>query len=96
MLKHIVMWKIKEENKNESVLKIKADLEALKGKVLEIVDIEVGIDMNVIENNYDVILVSTFKSQEDLDAYQVHPMHIAAAKFIKSVAVSRVAVDYLI
>lgn len=96
MLKHIVMWKIKEENKSQSALRIKADLEALKGMISEIVDIEVGVDMDVIENNYDVILVSTFKSQEDLDAYQVHPMHVEAAKFIKSVATSRVAVDYLV
>ena len=96
MLKHIVMWKIKEENKKESAMKIKTDLEALKGKISEIVDIEVGIDVDVIENNYDVILVSTFKSEEDLNAYQVHPMHIEVAKFVKSVALSRVAVDYLV
>ena len=96
MLKHIVMWKIKEENKKESAMKIKTDLEALKGKISEIVDIEVGIDVDVIENNYDVILVSTFKSEEDLNAYQVHPMHVEAAKFVKSVALSRVAVDYLV
>lgn len=96
MLKHIVMWKIKEENKKESAMKIKTDLEGLKGKISEIVDIEVGIDVDSIENNYDVILVSTFKSEEDLNAYQVHPMHVEVAKFVKSVALSRVAVDYLV
>ena len=96
MIKHIVMWKIKEENKEASALKIKTDLEALKSEIKEIADIEVGIDMNEIEANYDVILVSTFKTQADLDAYQVHPMHKAAAVFIKSVATSRVAVDYLV
>ena len=90
------MWKIKEENKKESAMKIKTDLEDLKGKIAEIVDIEVGIDIDAIEKNYDVILVSTFKSEEDLNAYQVHPMHVEAAKFVKSVAISRVAVDYLI
>ena len=96
MLKHIVMWKIKEENKKESAMKIKTDLEDLKGKIAEIVDIEVGIDIDAIEKNYDVILVSTFKSEEDLKAYQVHPMHVEVAKFVKSVALSRVAVDYLV
>lgn len=96
MLKHIVMWKIKEENKKESAMKIKTDLEDLKGKIAEIVDIEVGIDIEAIEKNYDVILVSTFKSEEDLKAYQVHPMHVEVAKFVKSVALSRVAVDYLV
>jgi division protein CdvB (Snf7/Vps24/ESCRT-III family) len=90
------MWKIKEENKEASALKIKTDLEALKSEIKEIADIEVGIDINEIEANYDVILVSTFKTQADLDAYQVHPMHKAVAVFIKSVATSRVAVDYLV
>ncbi|WP_066871999.1 Dabb family protein [Clostridium mediterraneense] len=94
MIKHIVMWKLKDENKEENALKIKKDLEALKSEISEIKEIEVGIDVNKSEAAYDVVLYSTFDSQEDLDNYQVHPKHKEAGVFIRQVVSSRVVVDY--
>lgn len=94
MIKHIVMWKLKDENKEENALKIKNDLEALKSEISEIKEIEVGIDVNKSEAAYDVVLYSTFDSQEDLDNYQVHPKHKEAGVFIRQVVSSRVVVDY--
>ncbi len=94
MIKHIVMWKLKDENKEENALKIKKDLEALKLEISEIKEIEVGIDVNKSEAAYDVVLYSTFDSQEDLDNYQVHPKHKEAGVFIRQVVSSRVVVDY--
>lgn len=94
MIKHIVMWKLKDENKGENALKIKKDLEALKSEISEIKEIEVGIDVNKSEAAYDVVLYSTFDSQEDLDNYQVHPKHKEAGVFIRQVVSSRVVVDY--
>ena len=74
MIKHIVMWKLKDEaegnSKDENAKIIKNSLEDLKGKINEIVDIEVGIDVNKSEQAYDVVLYSTFNSLEDLDSYQ--------------------------
>ena len=50
MIKHIVMWKLKDEaegnSKDENAKIIKNSLEDLKGKINEIVDIEVVIDVN--------------------------------------------------
>lgn len=94
MIKHIVMWKLKDENKEENALKIKNDLEALKSEISEIKEIEVGIDVNKSEAAYDIVLYSTFDSQEDLDNYQVHPKHKEAGVFIRQVVSSRVVVDY--
>lgn len=94
MIKHIVIWKLKEENKEANALKIKNDLEALKSKISELVDIEVGIDFNKTDAAYDVALYSTFKTKEDLDAYQVHRDHQAIVGFVRSVVESRVVVDY--
>ena len=60
MIKHIVMWKLKDEaegnSKDENAKIIKNSLEDLKGKINEIVDIEVGIDVNKSEQAYDVVL----------------------------------------
>lgn len=94
MIKHIVMWKLKEENKESNALKIKKDLENLKDQIKEIKAIEVGIDINKSDAVYDVVLYSTFNNQEDLNAYQIHPKHKAAGVFVKEVTVNRVVVDY--
>lgn len=94
MIKHIVMWKLKDENKEKNALKIKKDLEALKSEISQIKEIEVGIDVNKSDAAYDVVLYSTFDSQEDLDSYQVHPKHKEAGVFIRQVVSSRVVVDY--
>ncbi|EIW6614184.1 Dabb family protein [Clostridium perfringens] len=98
MIKHIVMWKLKDEaegnSKAENAKIIKNSLENLKGKINEIVNIEVGIDVNKSEQAYDVVLYSIFNSLEDLDSYQKNPDHVKAGSFVKKVASSRVVVDY--
>ena len=94
MIKHIVMWTVKEENRIENMQKMKRDLEALKLEIKEIVEIEVGIDINRSGAAYDLVLYSTFKSLEDLNAYQVHPKHQAVAKNAKNFVTNRTVVDY--
>ena len=77
MVKHIVMWKLKEEaegkTKKENAEIIKSSLEGLKNKISEIVEIEVGINWNDSDAAYDVVLYSVFNTREDLDSYQVNP-----------------------
>lgn len=94
MIKHIVMWKLKDENKTENALKIKTDLEALKNKIDVIVNIEVGINIEKSDAAYDIVLVSEFASQAELDEYQINPDHKAVSGFVRSVVVDRVVVDY--
>ncbi|MBA2861905.1 Dabb family protein [Methanococcus maripaludis] len=98
MIKHIVMWKLKEnaedKKKFENAKIIKTNLESLKEVIPEIKYIEVGIDSKKFENNYDVVLVSEFNSFEDLEIYQKNEEHLKVAEFVKSVAESRIAVDY--
>lgn len=98
MIKHIVMWKLQDEaegnSKAENAKIIKDSLENLKEKIKEIIDLEVGIDVNKSEQAYDVVLYSTFNSLEDLDSYQKNPDHVKVGSFVKKVANSRVVVDY--
>ena len=85
MIKHIVTWKLQEENKTVNAAAIKAKLEALIGEIEEIKDLEVGIDFNQSEAAHDVLLYSTFKNKGALDVYQKHSLHVEAATFINSV-----------
>ena len=92
MLKHVVMWKLTEENKNENMRLMKEKLEALVGVVPVIKSLQVGFNENGGE--YDVILITDFNSAGDLQLYDSHPEHQKVREFIRSVAESRAAVDY--
>lgn len=101
MIKHIVMWKIKDKtqhgSKQQVMDKIKAELEGLKDVIDSIVEIEVGINVEPSQMAYDVVLYSVFRDEEGLEAYQKHPAHQKVAKELMSqVTKSRAVVDYLI
>ncbi|MDC7223872.1 MAG: Dabb family protein [Spirochaetales bacterium] len=99
MVKHIVMWKFKDEaegkSKEENIAIVKAELEALKGVIPQITeDFEVGVNFTVADTAYDAVLLSSFKSKEDLLAYRNDPRHKKAAAYNKLVRSHRVVVDY--
>lgn len=100
MIKHIVMWKLKEVaecgDRIQNARKMKHDLEALKSKIPQIKNIEVGLNSLPSEGSYDVVLYSEFESEKDLDAYQKHPEHLKVAEFIGTVKERRAVVDYTI
>ena len=100
MLKHIVLFKLKENaggaSKNENAKKIKADLEALAGKIPQIRRMEVGINCIPGEASYDVAICSEFADEKDLSIYMQHPEHVKVAEFVGKVRESRVVVDYLV
>lgn len=98
MVKHIVLWKLKDfaenNSKEENAKIIKQRLEALKDIIPGIEEMQVGINENGGE--YDAVLVSTFKSTEDLKAYDCHPEHVKVREFITKVRLSRTSADYTI
>ena len=52
MVKHIVMWRMAEsEDKEQRAKDIKENLEALKGKIDVLVNIEVGLNLNTYQNH---------------------------------------------
>ena len=94
MIMHIVMWTFKEENKDENIEKFKNMLLELPPIIKEIKHMEVGKNMNFGVGNYDMVLVSEFKSMEDLKTYVEHPAHRKASDFCKAVREKRTCVDY--
>ncbi len=82
MVKHVILWTLKDELSAEekATIKqgIKEGLEGLKGKVPGIVEIKVNID-SLASSNADLMLDSTFESEDALKAYAVHPEHVAVA-----------------
>lgn len=91
MIKHIVMWKFKtgqEENMN----KFLNGLRSLKGQIPEIIEMEVKTNINK-NNQYDAVLISTFKTLEDLEKYKIDPRHVLVSNICKTIAESRSAID---
>lgn len=93
MIKHIVFFKLKDSSA-ENVEKAATVLRGLEGKVEQLRSLEIGIDVIKSPRSYDIALVATFDSLEDLQGYQVHPEHQKVIEYMNEVRENSVAVDY--
>ena len=95
-VKHIVMWKIEGDNKEDRALKIKEALESLRGKIEGLLAIEVGIDFSKTADSSDILLYTEFKDKAALDAYGTNPEHLKVIPIIKELRGTgeRRVVDY--
>ena len=91
MIKHIVMWKFKE-NQEETMNQFLQGLNRLKDIIPEIKSMETGVNINP-KNEYDAILISEFETMKDLETYKNHPEHVKVSNLCKSIRVDRQAID---
>lgn len=99
MIKHIVMWKLKDfaegADKAENARRLKAKLEGLRGVIPEFKTAEVGINFAAGDAAFDVVLYSEFESKDALRAYQNHPEHQKLIReFLDKVRIDKKVVDY--
>lgn len=82
MVKHIILWQLKDEYSAEEKENIKAGikegLEGLKGQIPGLVDIKVNTN-GLASSNADLMLDSTFEDEASLKGYSTHPAHVAVA-----------------
>ena len=91
MVKHIVLYNLKEGVEKEPTVKmIASHLEPLVGKIPGLLHLEVCKTYN----GMDYALYSEFESREALAAYAVHPLHLEAKKHFFPLLATRVAADY--
>ena len=98
MVKHIVMFKLKEfaspADKTTKMQEIKTRLEALIDKIDVLRKIEVHFNCNP-EETWDIILETELDTLADVSTYANHPEHVAVAKgIIGPVKADRACVDY--
>lgn len=95
MIKHVVMWTVKEDVDKKSVTQeIKKRLESLTGKIEGMTSLEVGINEKPGPESFDVCLTTTHVSWDALQLYQDHPLHREVASYIGQVRKSRAATDF--
>ena len=98
MVKHIILWQLKDEysaeEKEAIKAKIKAGLEGLKGQIPGLLDIKVQTE-RLASSNADLMLDSSFEDEASLKGYAVHPAHVAVADgIVRPNAKIRVCMDY--
>lgn len=98
MVKHVILWTFKDQysgaQMEELKKDIKAGLEGLQGQIPGLLQISVITDP-LPSSNCDLMLDSSFESEEALKGYAVHPAHVAVAdEKVRPFMASRVCMDY--
>ena len=82
MIKHVILWQLKDEltteEKSAVTAGIKEGLEALIGRIPGLLEIRVQ-SKGLPSSNADLMLDSTFESEAALKAYATHPAHVEVA-----------------
>ena len=96
MVKHMIIWKIKDECENKTLVKenVKKELEALEGKIEGLLEMHIIID-GLPSSSGDLMMDSLFESEEAFKAYQKHPLHQHVANtFVRPNMCQRLSMDY--
>ena len=93
MIRHVVMFKIKDEYKAE-IPQLVENFYGMKGRIEGLVDLEAGADFLGSERSYDLALITLFKDRASFEAYPDHPVHLPVKKRMGEVRVSSIACDY--
>lgn len=98
MVKHVILWKLKEEfsveEKEQIKAGIKSGLEGLKGQVPGLLEITVHTK-GLPSSNADLMLDSAFENEDALKGYAVHPAHVEVADTkVRPYTATRTCLDF--
>lgn len=98
MVRHIILWQLKDELQGSEKISVKAEiktgLEGLSGQIPGLLEIKVNCD-GLSSSNADLMLDSTFTDFDALKAYAIHPAHVAVAdSAVKPYTKTRLCLDF--
>ena len=98
MVKHIILWQLKDEltleEKKTVKEEMKSGLEGLKGQIPGLIDIKVQIE-GLASSNAEVMLDSTFVDETALKTYSSHPAHVEVANTkVRPFTKTRMCLDF--
>ncbi len=98
MVRHVILWNLKDEYSDEKKTEIKAGikngLEGLMGQIPGLKEIRVNTTP-LSSSNCDVMLDSLFEDEESLKGYSVHPAHVEVADTqVRPFTAQRTCMDY--
>lgn len=95
MFRHIVMFRIKDEYKQDIPSMIEG-FYAMKGKIDGLLDLEAAADELGSERSYDLSLTCTFPDRAAYEAYEDAPAHQSVRKRMHEVRSASVSCDYTV
>ena len=98
MVKHIILWKLKEDLSSEQKETVKADikknLEALVGVVPGLTRMHIRTEF-LDSSSADIMMDSELESVDALKVYQTHPSHVHVADtYVRPNVEVRLSMDY--
>lgn len=96
MVKHIIVWKLKESIENKADVKndIKTALEGLVGKIDGLTEMKI-LTEGFESSSGDLMMDSTFEDNEALKSYQKNPLHQEVANgVVRPNVENRLSFDY--
>lgn len=96
IIRHVVLFKFKEEAPESKIREIEAAFAALSDKIDEVADLEWGTDNSPEElaKGFTHCFFVTFNSAEDRDAYLLHPAHTEFVKLLRPHLEEALVLDY--
>jgi hypothetical protein len=83
LITHLVFFRLKDQSPG-GIAATKQVLTNMEGKIAQLQHMEVGVDVLHSARSYDLALITKFNSLEDLEQYQVHPVHKLVIEHMKT------------
>ena len=96
MVKHMIIWKFKDEveGKSEKAAAIKEALEGLVGKIEGLLEMHIYTE-GLSSSAGDLCMDSSFESADALAHYAKHPLHVAVADgLVRPYMAQRLSFDF--
>lgn len=97
VLRHVVLFKFKDDAKPEQIRAVESDFRALKGKIPSVQALEWGTDVSPegLAQGYTHCFFVTFADAKARDAYLPHAAHQEFVKVLKPVLDKVLVIDYV-
>ena len=93
MIKHIVMFKLKEKSP-DNLKALASALNGMRGQIETLKFLEIGEDFKGSNRSFDLVLVSHFENRQGLETYAGHKVHQPVIQLARSLCSQTVVVDY--
>jgi len=93
MTVHNLLLKLQDRS-SENIAKTRELLLSMQGKIENIRDLKVAVDIRRAESSYDIALIAKFDTIADFQAYLPHPVHVEIGNRLKNEFAAAAAVCY--
>ena len=94
MIRHIVLYWLKEKENDALMEETVAKLNSMRGKIPGLVRLHAGRDTAHTPRSCDVCLSMVFETAQDLEAYRTHPAHLPVQAHMHAVMERSASADF--